>query len=80
MPSLVTFWSGLIQVAGFWHRPTYALYHRRRLAYSCGRPFVPLMIVTPGFVAGVLVMSHYAPAGSDMVKMGIIFGSDCWVR
>jgi len=31
-----------------------------------------LMIVTPGFVAGVLLTTHYAPAGSDMVKMGII--------
>ena len=33
-----------------------------------------LMIVTPGFVAGVLLTTHYAPAGSDMMKMGIIVG------
>ena len=33
-----------------------------------------LMIVTPGFVAGVLLTTHYAPAGTDMVKLGIIAG------
>ena len=33
-----------------------------------------LMIVTPGFVAGVLLTTHYAPAGTDMMKVGIIVG------
>ncbi len=33
-----------------------------------------LMIVAPGFVAGVLLTTHYAPAGNDMLKMGIIVG------
>jgi hypothetical protein len=33
-----------------------------------------LMIVAPGFVIGVLLATHYAPAGSDMMKMGIIVG------
>jgi hypothetical protein len=33
-----------------------------------------LMLVAPGFVAGVLLTTHYAPAGSDMMKMGMIVG------
>jgi len=33
-----------------------------------------LMLVGPGFVMGVLLATHYAPAGSDTMKMAIVVG------
>ncbi len=33
-----------------------------------------LMVVAPGFVAGVLLTTHYAPAGNDVTKIAIIVG------
>ena len=33
-----------------------------------------LMLVGPGFVVGVLLATHYAPAGSDATKMAIVVG------
>jgi len=33
-----------------------------------------LMLLGPGFVGGVLLAHHYAPAGSDTTKMAIVVG------
>ncbi len=33
-----------------------------------------LMLLGPGFVGGVLLAHHYAPAGSDTTKMAIVIG------
>ena len=44
------------------------------LLLIAGGRFYRLMLIAPGFVGVVLLTTHYAPAGSDMVKMGIIVG------
>lgn len=44
------------------------------LLIVAGSRLYRLMVVSPGFVAGVLLTTHYAPAGSDMTKVAIIVG------
>ena len=43
------------------------------LLFAGGRLY-RLMLVGPGFVLGVLLATHYAPAGSDTTKMAIVVG------
>lgn len=42
------------------------------LLLFAGSRLYRLMLVGPGFVGGVLLAHHYAPAGTDLMKMGII--------
>ncbi len=45
------------------------------LLLFAGSRLYRLMLVGPGFVGGVLLAHHYAPAGTDLFKMGVIVGA-----
>ncbi len=45
------------------------------LLMFAGSRLYRLMLVGPGFAGGILLAHHYAPAGNDLFKMLVIFGT-----
>ena len=62
------------EIFGMWDARVFVIVIGAVLIVAGGR-FYRLVLISPGFVGGVLLSHHYAPSGSDVTKLAIGVGA-----